>query len=415
MNKIFESILVFSLLGLFLTDYNCASITVGKNRAVTKIKDAVSSALPGDTIFVESGLYAEGNIIIRKPIYLIGLNFPEVSGEGNNEIFTIKGKNITITGFKLSNAGISFIDDNAAIKLDSSNHCSVYGNVLTNNFFGIYLARSTDCVIKNNTIEAFHSKESFSGNGIHVWYSKNILIESNTISGHRDGIYFEFVESSNIKRNVSFNNLRYGLHFMFSDSCSYSGNAFYNNNAGVAVMYTKNVDMHNNTFEKNYGGAAYGILLKEISDSKIHKNTFANNSSALYLEGCNRLEIKNNNFTGNGRAIRLMANSMDNKIIGNNFIGNTFDVTTNSLQNFNLFESNYWSDYSGYDLNKDNYGDIPHRPVKLFSTVIEKNKPALILMRSFFVEILELAEKIFPSITPEFLADSKPSMRKISN
>jgi nitrous oxidase accessory protein len=199
---------------------------------------------------------------------------------------------------------------------------------------------------------------------------------------------------------------------MFSDSCSYTKNYFAKNGAGVAVMFTKNVVMHKNRFEYNWGGAAYGLLLKDISDSKIHHNRFIKNSCAIYFEGCNRVVTHENNFIENGSGIRIMANSMDNSFLKNNFIGNTFDVTTNSTRSYNHFESNYWSEYKGYDLNKDDVGDIPHRPIKLFSIIIERNRPSLILIRSLFVELLNIAENIFPSLTPQTLIDSKPSMKR---
>lgn len=178
-------------------------------------------------------------------------------------------------------------------------------------------------------------------------------------------------------------------------------------------MFTKNVEMTDNTFKHNWGGASYGILLKDITDSKIYKNSFYKNSSGIYIEGSNRVEIKHNSFLENGWAIRLMANSMDNVFEKNNFIGNSFDVATNSTRNYNKFKNNYWSEYSGYDLDKNGIGDVPYRPVKLYSLIVEKNRPTLVLLRSLFVGILDSAEKIFPVLTPETLIDNFPSMKKI--
>ena len=68
-----------------------------------------------------------------------------------------------------------------------------------------------------------------------------------------------------IKNNLSEKNIRYGLHFMFSHSDTYTSNTFKNNGAGVAVMYSKHVKMENNRFEENWGPSAYGILLKDIT------------------------------------------------------------------------------------------------------------------------------------------------------
>jgi len=284
---------------------------------------------------------------------------------------------------------------------------------LTDNYFGIYLSQSSDTIVRNNIVTASNERETQSGNGIHLWYSKNITIEGNTVRGHRDGIYFEFVEDVTITGNLSEENLRYGQHFMFSDRCLFTKNTYRNNGAGVAVMYTDQVTMTENVFEDNWGSAAYGLLMKEIRESKVFNNRFENNSIALYMEASSRNRIKHNEFVNNGWALKVMANSMDNQFVKNNFVENSFDVATNSRQNFNIFNKNYWSHYSGYDLDRDGVGDVPYRPVRLFSIIIEKQPEVLVLMRSLLIGILDTAERIMPVLTPEELVDKKPQMARI--
>ena len=63
---------------------------------------------------------------------------------------------------------------------------------------------------------------------------------------------------------------------------------------------------------------------------------------------------------------------MDIAVTGNNFLSNTFDVSTNGSLVLNSFNYNYWDKYEGYDLNKDNIGDIPYHPVSLFSWSLKK-------------------------------------------
>jgi nitrous oxidase accessory protein len=266
-------------------------------------------------------------------------------------------------------------------------------------------------VIADNRVEGFGVTESRSGNGIHLWYSRDIRIERNRVSGHRDGIYLEFAEDSELRGNVSERNLRYGLHFMFSDRCRYHRNLFRDNGAGVAVMYTRRVEMTGNRFEHNRGGAAYGMLLKEIDDSSIRGNTFLQNTVGLYAEGSNRLRVEGNVFRGNGFAVRLLASSMGGRFTGNSFTGNSFDVATNSRSSYSTFSGNYWDRYEGYDLDRDGYGDVPHHPVRLFSLMVEQTPPGLILMRSLFVDLLDRAERVFPVLTPETLVDARPRMR----
>ncbi len=240
------------------------------------------------------------------------------------------------------------------------------------------------------------------------------MISGNKISGHRDGIYFEFVTDSEIKNNYSTKNIRYGLHFMFSNNDTYTHNTFIENGAGVAVMFSHHVNMVQNIFENNQGGSAYGILLKEISDGFISKNIFINNTVGIFMEGTNRLTVKNNRFEKNGWGFRIQASCSDITVIENNFKGNTFDIATNGTLVLNKFENNYWDKYEGYDLNKDGKGDVPFHPVSMFAMITEEMPYSIMLYRSFMVMLLERAEKAVPSITPIDLKDEKPLMKALS-
>ena len=68
--------------------------------------------------------------------------------------------------------------------------------------------------------------------------------------------------------------------------------------------------------------------------------------------------------------------------------------------------------YRGYDLDRNGLGDVPHNPVRLFALVAEQHRPALILLRSPFVDLLDAAERLMPMLTPEGLADRNPLMRR---
>lgn len=384
--------------------------TVGLNREYTTIKSALEKATNYDTILIIKGIYKEGNLIIDKPLNIIGQELPILDGELNCEIISVKSDNVFIKGLQLQNSGRMVMSDPGAIKIYDAENIHIEGNTLIDNYFGIYLQYSKNCVIKNNYIKASQLAENQSGNGIHCWKCDSLQIIGNQIYGHRDGIYFEFVKHSIIWRNYAHNNLRYGLHFMFSDGDAYITNYFKNNGAGVAVMFTKNVTMINNTFEENWGDAAYGILFKEISDCYMSGNKIIHNTTGIFFDGTNRIFAENNIFKSNGWAMRMQANCMDNKIEKNNFIGNIFDVTTNGTVTLNHFSKNYWDKYEGYDLNKDKIGDVSFHPLSLYSVIIEKNPPAMLLYRSFMITLLDKSEKILPSLTPENFVDKTPSM-----
>jgi nitrous oxidase accessory protein len=169
--------------------------------------------------------------------------------------------------------------------------------------------------------------------------------------------------------------------------------------------------MINNIFEMNWGTASYGLLLKEIYDGKIEGNRFSKNTIGIYGEGANRLQIVRNVFSENGWALKILGSCFDNIFTQNNFIGNTFDLSTNSSRNYNSYEGNYWSEYNGYDLNRDGFGDIPYRPMKLFSYLVTTVDPSIVLLRSFFIDIINFAEKVTPMFTPASLIDNQPLMK----
>lgn len=380
----------------------------------TTIKSAVAAAQPGETVQIHTGIYQEGNILIDKSIHLIGTGIPVLDGQDQTEILTITANGVRVEGLTLRNVGTSYIEDRAAIRIKRARNFIIRNNYLENTFFGIYLEHAKKGEISCNQIRSHATTEAASGNAIHLWYSKHILVEDNQVSGHRDGIYFEFVDSSQVYHNLSQDNLRYGLHFMFSNYDDYIENEFRNNGAGVAVMFSKQIRMQKNTFTHNWGRASYGLLLKEIYDADILENVFEQNTVGIYVEGSTRMEYRNNTFRQNGWAIKISGGCLDNNVVGNNFLSNTFDLTLASKANNNLFEGNYWSEYSGYDLDKDGTGDIPFRPVNLFSYIVTQTPESIVLLRSLFVDLINFSEKVSPVFTPQNVQDMKPLMTPLS-
>jgi nitrous oxidase accessory protein len=411
MKNLFHIFLIlFSINGSFAYG---KTIPVGISKSIQSIKAAVAIAQNGDTVLVDKGIYKEGQIVIQRSIVLKGIDQPVIDGEFKHEIIFVRGNNICIEGFKLQNTGRSEIKDIGAIMIYDSYEVIAIDNIIDNANFGISVQNSRNCTIKNNVITAYGKNEVQSGNGIHCWKSDSLLIIGNTISGCRDGLYFEFVTNSLVWRNISRKNVRYGIHFMFSHHDTYIGNVFEENESGVAVMYTNNIHMYNNYFLNNWGAAAYGILLKDITDSDISGNHFSKNTTAIHMEGCSRINLYKNIFKNNGFAVKIQASCDANAFYSNNFIGNTFDIGTNGFLVLNTFNGNYWDKYEGYDINKNNVGDVPYHPVSMYSMIIESNPSALMLFRSLIVSLLDKSEKILPGITPEKLKDQQPLIRPL--
>lgn len=402
------------ILGFSLLTYNshAQNIEVCKGCKVISLKEAIATANPYDTIILKKGTYKEHNIIINKPLIITGENYPIIDGELKGEIITIESDDVSIEGLYIINVGTSYTEDFAALRVRKSKDFTLKNLVLEKLFFGIYIEKSKYGKIYDNRIIGDAVSEHNSGNGIQLWYSNHIEIKHNYVEHVRDGIYLEFADNCTIENNVSTNNLRYGLHFMFSNNDTYQANTFENNGAGVAVMFSKKIKMYDNIFKENWGTASYGMLLKEINDAEIIGNTFEENTIGINIEGSNRIIYKNNDFLNNGWAVKVRGACYNNTFIENNFLYNSFDISYNSKINDNLFDRNYWSSYTGYDLNKDGIGDVPYRPVKLFSYIVNRTPETIILLRSLFIDIIDFSEKVSPVFTPDNLMDNNPLIKQ---
>ncbi|WP_139188163.1 nitrous oxide reductase family maturation protein NosD [Arachidicoccus rhizosphaerae] len=406
-------ILILSLLLCCYQPGMAGIIKVTASQPSFSIQQALNEAQPSDTVLIGPGQYKVADLQVNKPVSIIGEGLPVLDGQHTYQILSIHADNVKVSGLKLQHTGISSLRDIAAIKIYQGKEIVISDNIIEGAFFGIYLSKASRCLIENNQIIGQQQTDQRSGNGIHAWKSDQIRIIQNRISHHRDGIYFEFVTHSLIYKNLSQNNLRYGLHFMFSNNDLYIDNVFGQNNAGVSVMFSKYVTMIKNTFRDNWGDGCYGLFLKEITHCKIYGNKITGNTTGIAVEGANRMSIELNSFSENGWALKVDASCLMSRVNSNNFTRNSFDIVTNSSAVAGNFDHNYWDKYEGYDLNKDRTGDIAYHPVSLFSMIVANNPTTMVLFRSLMATLLDKIEKIIPEFTPVSLVDNHPLMQAL--
>ncbi|NND06862.1 MAG: nitrous oxide reductase family maturation protein NosD [Saprospiraceae bacterium] len=379
----------------------------------SELSIALNHAHNKDTILITGGSYECKKLEIAKSITIIGRQRPHIVSADGDEIFVVTADSVRIIGLFLSGVVTNYLKENAAIRIRRSKHFELIGNTIQDCFFGIYLEHAKQGILRNNSIEGAATTELESGNAIHAWYCDSLIVEENYVSKHRDGIYLEFVNNSLIAKNTSKANTRYGLHFMFSNDDKYLENTFTDNGVGVAVMFSSRIQMTYNEFSFNWGRSAYGLLLKEMNDANIAHNSFYQNTIGIFVEGSNRINYTENTFSRNGWAIKFSGGCSANEITRNNFVQNSLDLIVGSSISDNRFHHNFWSSYTGYDLDKDQIGDVPHYPVKLFSYVLDQVPEAIVLMRSLFVDILNFAEKVSPIFTPKEVLDPTPLMNRL--
>ena len=384
----------------------------GPGQALRSVKAAISAAAPGDTVVVHEGVYQEGALRIDRPLTLAGVGNAVLDGGSTDEIILITASDVTVRGVTLRNGGRSSTRELAGIRVESARGVTLAGNRFSDCNYAIYLAKARDCEVRDNCIEGRAEREINSGNGVHLWNCRGVRVRGNRITGHRDGIYLEFASDALVENNVVEDNLRYGLHFMSSHGSRYDGNHFRRNGAGVAVMYSRQVEMTNNVFESNWGGSAYGLLIKDLTDSRITGNVFRRNSTAIYAQGATRMMFERQRVSaktgGRCGSFRMETTTPFRRTTSR---GNSFDVGTNG-------------DLEPAPLPAQLLGPIRRlrsgsrrngrRAVPAGQPLRHRRRTrssSVLLIRSFMVHLLDRAEKAFPSITPESVLDETPSMR----
>lgn len=374
--------------------------------------EAIKNAKSGTVILIKKGQYSENSIIIDKSLSIIGETGAEIHHRGEGDAILISASNVLIKGLKIIGSGKSSYQDFAAVKAVGVSRCHIVENEILESQYGIVVNNSTDCVVAKNVIKTNSSPSDLLGDGIHLWKTTHVSVSENIVYGHRDGIYLEFAQSGLITKNNINRNRRYGLHFMFSNGNEFRENTFSQNDAGVAVMYSKNIKMVDNLFSQNKGAASFGLLLKDISDSVIDSNRFEDNTVGIFMEGSNRNDVIANRFDGNGWALRLLSSCDENNFSLNLFLNNTLEVATNGNENSNTFEKNYWLRHDNVDLDFDGYADIPYQPTSFSSYILEKYSNSILLIGSPILVFLDWLERLFPSLSPIKLQDQHPIMKE---
>ena len=399
----------------FVAAGRASTLEVGPAAQFQTIQAAVNRAQTGDVIEVRAGAYVE-NLLIDKQLSLIGIDRPVVRGKGSGSVVVVTADSCVFRGFRVERSGNDLQAEDSGILLKSSNN-RIEQNELTDILYGIYFYRSRANVIRGNTIRGRKELESGErGAGLHLWDSPENIIEDNTISDMRDGMYIQSCNGNQIRRN-HVSNLRYGLHYMFSDKNIFEDNFFANNVAGAAIMYSNHIEFRRNAFVHNRGFSSFGILFQECNELIAENNFIIDNATGIFMEALRKTRFRHNVIAQNDVALQMFSNADENVFTENNFVENLTTLqlvgkrtTTRWSENG---RGNFWSGYDGYDMNEDGRGEIPQRVQNVFE-YIEGNYPRLqIYLNSPAAKALAVAERTFPVLRGSQEVDSAPLMQAV--
>jgi nitrous oxidase accessory protein len=335
--------------------------------------------------------------------------------------------------------------DSGVFVAQSATGAVVEDNKIVDNLNGIYLHGAANSLARHNEIVGLAaSRMSEAGNGVSLWNAPGAQIVDNEISYGKDGISTN-VSKHNVFRGNRFHNLRFAVHYMYTNDSVIDGNVSEGNLVGYAIMFSSKLTITDNI---SNGDRDHGLLLNSANGSIIRHNRVVGQlqpaerwtlggarsdagdmptgddrqaegprmlgpEKCVFLYNANRNVLEENVFQNCDIGIHFTAGSEGNDIDGNAFISNRTQVKyvgSRYLDWSAKGRGNYWSDNPAFDLNGDGIGDSPYRPNDIIDTVLWTAPQAKVLTTSPAVEIIRWAQAQFPSLLPGGVIDSKPLM-----
>ena len=380
------------------------------------LQAALDAARPGDVISVPAGTYA-GPFSIDKPVTLDGQGQAVIAGSGRGDVVTIRSPYVTLRGFTIRNSGDLLDQENAGVT-GLAPHLTIEDNRFEDTLFGVYLKEAPHSIVRGNEVLSKDLPLPRRGDGIRIWYSDGSRVEDNYVHGSRDVVIW-FSHDSVVRGNTVEDG-RYGLHFMFSDNQLLEDNLLRHNSVGVFLMYGRGLTMRRNVMLENRGPSGYGLGLKDVDDIVAEGNRFIANRVGLYVDNSPReadaaVRFAHNLFAYNDTGLVLLPLVKRNTYVDNVFLDNDeqIGIAGSGQLSGNQWSldgrGNYWSDYAGFDADRDRIGDLPYQPVSLYEDLMAAHPELRLFRLSPVADALDLAARAFPIFQPQpKITDERP-------
>ncbi|MCT8159987.1 nitrous oxide reductase family maturation protein NosD [Pseudoruegeria sp. SHC-113] len=370
---------------------------------------ALAQATGGDTLILSPGRHA-GPVSITLPLTLTGEEGAVVDAAGQGSVITVDAPDVILRGLTVVNSGRSAETLDSGIKLTKkARNARVLDNDLRDNLVGVDIHGARDALVKGNRIEGLRLRRmNDRGNGVYVWNAPGATVENNEIRYGRDGI-FSNTSKRNTYRGNLFRDLRFAVHYMYTNDSVIADNVSIGNHLGFALMYSDRIVVSGNL---SVNDRDHGVMLNYTNKSDIFGNFVTGGTEkCTFVYNSHRNLLAENIFQGCEIGVHFTAGSERNTITGNAFLGNRTQVKYVGTRDVEWsFEGrgNYWSDHAAFDLDGDARADSPYRPNDLMDHILWSQPAAKLLMGAPAVQLVRWSQAQFPAARTGGVVDSHP-------
>ena len=413
-------------------------------------QDIVDLAVDGDTVVFKPGEH-RGSIRITRKLTVEGEPGAVLVGPGKGSVVTVSAPGAIVRGLTVRGSGRDLEQMDSGIFIEKSAvGALVENNRVEGNLYGVYIHGSADAVVRHNEIIGIRTgRMNEAGHGVSVWDAPGAKVLDNSFRYGRDGI-FSIASRKNVFSGNRFRDVRFAVHYMYTNDGEVTDNVSTNNTVGYAMMYSHRLTIRGNVSD---GDRDRGFLYNFANGSQISGNAVVGRLQAaerwtrsglggnearehglpgdsepkhtlaagdrigpekcVFIYNTNKNRFRDNWFEGCEIGIHFTAGSEGNEIAGNAFIRNQNQVKyvgTRYLDWSKDGRGNYWSDNPAFDLDGDGLGDGAYRPNDLVDRVLWTAPQAKVLMNSPAVQVIRWAQAQFPALLPGGVVDSHPLM-----
>lgn len=372
---------------------------------------AIAGAAPGDVLSLAPGRH-RGPVVIDKPLTLDGGGQAVIDAGGHGSVVTITGEGAVLRGLTLVGSGDNHETIDSGVQLTrTARGARVEGNRIEGNLYGVDIHGARDTLLRGNVILGRQDhRMNDRGNGVYVWNAPGAVVEDNDIRWGRDGI-FSNTSKRNLFRHNTMRDLRFAVHYMYTNDSEVSGNVSIGNHLGYAIMFSDRVKVLDNLSLKD---RSHGVMLNYTNSSDVAGNLVRGGAEkCTFIYNAHKNLIAGNRYEGCDIGIHFTAGSERNGFTGNGFIGNRNQVKyvgTRDLEWSVEGRGNFWSDHPAFDLNGDGLADSAFRPNDLMDHILWSQPAAALLTGSPAVQLIRWSQSSFPAILPGGVVDSHPLM-----
>ncbi len=406
-----------AFVGALVAAGSAVSAAVVEVAAGDGLAAAIAAAAPGDRLLLAPGVHS-GRIVVDRRLTIEGGRDAVIQGDGEGTVVVIEAPEAVLRGMTVTGSGLSLATIDSGIRLTQEAVGAVVEDVfLDDNLIGVHIEGAPDSVVRGNRIVGRRDlRMNERGNGVFVWNAPGAVVEGNDIRYGRDGI-FSTTSKRNLFKDNRFRDLRFAVHYMYTNDSTIEGNVSIGNHLGYALMYSSRLRVLDNV---SIGDREHGIMLNYANASEILGNLVEPDAEGAAPEKCvfiynsNKNVFSGNRFEGCTIGVHFTAGSERNAMTGNAFIGNETQVKyvgTRWLDWSADGRGNYWSDNPAFDLDGDGIADAPYRPNDMVDQVLWRQPLAKLLLNSPALQVLRWTQGQFPGLTPGGVVDTAPLMR----